>query len=184
MMGTEMHGTNGLPPATNIYLMNIYIMPILLYGLEILLPSEKELEAATKFHESSIRQLLSLPTTCVKPAIYILFGAILLVGQIHYRALTFFGNIIRNEHTLEYKLAYRQLLMGNKKNLSWFGQIRKILAQYDLPTPAILLLDPPGKKEWARTVQEATRSFQTLDYQSKTGLVSSLTQQMPRKQVR
>jgi endonuclease/exonuclease/phosphatase family metal-dependent hydrolase len=174
MMGTGMHGTNGLPPATNVYLMNIYIMPILLYGLEILLPSEKEMDTATKFHESSLRQLLSLPSTCAKPAIYILSGHIPLAGQIHHRALTFFGNIIRNENTLEYKLAYRQLLMGHQNNLGWFGKIGKILAQYDLPAPSTLLLDPPGKKEWARTVQKATRTFWKQDICTKARLYSSL----------
>jgi hypothetical protein len=89
--------------------------------------------------------------------------------------MLFFGNIIRNEHTLKCKLAYRQLLMENQNNLSWFWQIRKILAQYDLPTPVILLLDPPGKKEWARTVQEATRSFWKQDIYTKARLYPSLT---------
>jgi hypothetical protein len=37
-MGTGLHGENGLDPETSISLLKTYILPILTYGLEILLP--------------------------------------------------------------------------------------------------------------------------------------------------
>ena len=143
LMGTGMHGTNGLTPAAIcIHMLQIYVMPILLYGLEILLPSERELQEAIKLHENTLRQLLSLPTSSAKPAMYILSGQIPLTGQIHRKALTFFGSILRNEQSIEQELAERQIVMKSSKANSWFSEVKKILIRYNLPTALTLLQNP------------------------------------------
>ena len=37
-MSSGMHGHNGLDPETNLHLMKTYEFPVLLYGLELVLP--------------------------------------------------------------------------------------------------------------------------------------------------
>ena len=127
-------------------------MPILTYGLEVLLPSEKELKDATSFHENTLRYLMSLTTNCARPAIYILSGQTPLIGQVHRKALTLFGSIITQPESIEAKIAKRQLLMKNGKDKSWFLRIKKILVQYDLPDPLQLADNPPKKVDWAKMV--------------------------------
>ena len=41
LMGTGLHGENGLDPETSISLLKTYILPILTYGLEIVIPKRK-----------------------------------------------------------------------------------------------------------------------------------------------
>ncbi|VDI78956.1 Hypothetical predicted protein [Mytilus galloprovincialis] len=47
LMGTGLHGKNGLDPGTAITILYTYVMPILTYGLEILLPSGRILDYYT-----------------------------------------------------------------------------------------------------------------------------------------
>ena len=39
LMGVGLHGENGIDPETTISLLRTYVLPILYYGLEILLPT-------------------------------------------------------------------------------------------------------------------------------------------------
>ncbi|VDI75232.1 Hypothetical predicted protein [Mytilus galloprovincialis] len=60
LMGTGLHGKNGLDPGTAITILYTYVMPILTYGLEILLPSGRILDSIHQFHKKMIKQILSL----------------------------------------------------------------------------------------------------------------------------
>ena len=44
LMGVGLHGENGIDPETTISLLRTYVLPILYYGLEILLPIGKILD--------------------------------------------------------------------------------------------------------------------------------------------
>jgi hypothetical protein len=44
LMGTGLHGENGLDPETSISLLKTNILPILTYGLEIVIPKGKILD--------------------------------------------------------------------------------------------------------------------------------------------
>ena len=169
-----MHGKNGLPPTLNVHLLVTYVMPVLTYGLEVLLPSERELKVATQFHENTLRQLLSLPTRCAKPAMYVLSGQIPLVGQVHKKALTFLGNVLRQPDTIEAKIAARQFFMKTSKDKSWFVKLRGILVQYNLPHPLELLQSLPGKKEWARLTTDQVNSYWRKEILSQAAFLPSL----------
>jgi hypothetical protein len=52
------------------------VIPILTYGLEILLPSRTELQTLETFYRKILKQILSIPTNTADPAVYILAGAI------------------------------------------------------------------------------------------------------------
>ena len=38
LMSSDMHRHNGLDPETNLHLVKTYVLPVLLYGLELVLP--------------------------------------------------------------------------------------------------------------------------------------------------
>ena len=48
-MGAGLHGKNGLNPTTCLHLLQVYVILILTYGLEILLPSRTELQTLEIF---------------------------------------------------------------------------------------------------------------------------------------
>ena len=64
------HGKNGLDIQSLIQILNIYVMPVLLYGLELLTPTGKNLEIMDIFHKKCLKQLLSLPMNVATPVIY------------------------------------------------------------------------------------------------------------------
>ena len=93
LFGCGFHGHNGLHPESILHIYKTYITPVLLYGMELLLPSSKHLEQLELFQKRILKQILSLPMSCSDPAIYILTGIIPIEAQIHIKALTFFNNV-------------------------------------------------------------------------------------------
>jgi hypothetical protein len=51
LMGTGLHGENGLDPETSISLLKTYILPILTYGLEIVIPKGKILDDIQNYYK-------------------------------------------------------------------------------------------------------------------------------------
>lgn len=133
LMGTGFHGRNGLDPETIINLLKIYVIPILNYGMEILIPLGKQLETLHLYFKKLVKQLLSLPRNVADPAIYILSGLMPIEAQIHVKALTLFGNISRAPKTsTEWRIAERQLQVKSSNSHSWFIDIKKICLKYGI----------------------------------------------------
>jgi hypothetical protein len=159
LLGTGMHGNNGLSAAASIHLFHTYVLPVLTYGLEILLPRKRDLRDAVTFFENTLRQLLSLPSNVAKSALYVLSGAIPLDAQIHRKAFGVLGSIARNKSSLEREIAQRQLLIQPYNGNSWFSQIHVLLIQYDLPTAASVIDSSPGKLQWNTAVKDKINKY-------------------------
>ncbi|VDI19068.1 Hypothetical predicted protein [Mytilus galloprovincialis] len=102
LMGTGLHGKNGLDPETALTVLYTYVMPILTYGLDILLPSGRILDSIHQFHKKMIKQILSLAKNTADPGVYILSGSLPIEAELHLKALTLFGNITRaDKSTIE-----------------------------------------------------------------------------------
>ena len=133
LMSAGLHGENGLDPETSIHLFQVYVLPVLLYGLEVQLPDEKVLHPLDIMVKKTLKQILSLPITVADPVPYILSGLIPVEGLLHIRAISLFGNIWRlSDDTIEKRLAIRQLSVKDYNSHSWFIKIRRLLFQYDL----------------------------------------------------
>ena len=62
----------GMDPETSIQLYQTYVMPVLLYGLEVVLPKQKSLETLERIHKKFMKHILTLPVNTADTAIYIL----------------------------------------------------------------------------------------------------------------
>ena len=118
-MSAGFHGDDGLDPDTSIHLLQTYVLPVLVYGLEVLLPRKVLLEKLYRIHKKFLKMILSLPETVADPAVYVLLGTAPIESVIHKRALTFYGNICRlSEDTVEEQLcqetAFCQGLQGKQ----------------------------------------------------------------------
>ena len=51
-MGAGLHGNDGLDPDTSIHILQIYILPLLVYGLEVLLPRKTLMEKVEILQET------------------------------------------------------------------------------------------------------------------------------------
>ena len=74
LVGCGFHGHNGLDPESLLHIYKTYITPVLLYGMELLLPSSQPLKQLELFQKRILKQILSLPMSCPDPAVYILTG--------------------------------------------------------------------------------------------------------------
>ncbi len=159
LMGAGMHGKNGLPHQTSTHLYQIYILPILVYGLSIFSLEDNHLTTIERFQKSIIKQILSLADNTADPAVYILSGTAPLEFEIHRQALSLFGSICRHPDSAEYELARRQLLVEPYDSEDWFCYIRRLCSKYDLPPPATLLDNPPTKSAWKATYDRHLKDY-------------------------
>jgi hypothetical protein len=79
-------------PDTIVHLLQVYAIPILTYGLEILHPSRTELQTLEICYRKILKQKLSIPTNTADPAVYILAGAIPIESRIHKLTLGMYVN--------------------------------------------------------------------------------------------
>ena len=144
-MSSGLHGQNGLDPDTSVQLLTMYVLPILVYGLEVVLPGRKYLDMLERFFKKVLKQVLSLPTKVADCAVYVVSGMVPTEATIHKRALTLYGNISRLPDTctaIEKQLVERQLCLEANTSHSWFIAIKRLHLQYGLPDLYELLADP------------------------------------------
>ena len=115
-MPSGCHGDNWQVPETTIHLLQTFILPILVYGMELVLPRGKHLYSLERFYKKYLKLLLSVPVTTAAPGI--LSATVPTVATIHKRALVLLGNINGLAH--ESVEAYRQLSIKGHKSNSWF----------------------------------------------------------------
>ena len=94
LMGTGLHGENGLDPETSISLLQTYVLPVLFYGLEVVIPTGKSLNELETQYKKLLKQILSIPTTTADPAVYIYTPGIYADGYIVF-AFPFVRSYVR-----------------------------------------------------------------------------------------
>jgi len=87
LMGTGLHGENGLDPETAMSMIRTFILPILTYGLEIVLPKGKNLDNINRQYKKWIKQILSLYINVADPAVFILVGTLPIEAEMHIKAI-------------------------------------------------------------------------------------------------
>ena len=57
LMGTGLHGENGVDLETAMSLLNTYVLPVLLYGLEVIIPSGKAFTMLETQYKRLLKQI-------------------------------------------------------------------------------------------------------------------------------
>ena len=156
MLKPGMHGSNGLDPSASFKLIQTYVLPVLLYGLEAVILSSSEVELLENFYRGLLRRIQSLPESCGKEAIYLLLGAVPVQTLIHQRVLCLLGSISRMgpDESL-HRLATRQL--GLSVRPSWFAYVTDICNEYNIDANTILNMKAK-KDELKRYIKAITVS--------------------------
>ena len=160
LMNTGLHGTNGMNPLAAIKMYEAYVIPNLLYGVEILPLNATQTALLSKFHIANLRRLQSLPTRTAIGIVYLLVGAMPIEAEIHRRQLSFLHILACNNATIQ-TLVERQLVMKIDNIQSFFCQISKILDLYNLPCIQELIANPPTKLSWKIKCKKAVQNVWT-----------------------
>jgi hypothetical protein len=175
LMRSGLHGENGLDPVTSISILRTYVIPIMFYGLETLLPSGKSFETLEKQYNKMIKQILSLPINTAEPTIYIISGLLPAEAEVHKRAITLFGCICRSGKTsTEWKIAERQLSIKNSKSKSWFIDIKRLFIKYGIGDPYEFLDTILSKHQWKSLIKSKIHSYWISTISEVCNLYSSL----------
>jgi hypothetical protein len=138
LMGAGLHGLNGVNPKVAIHHIQIYVMPRLLYGLEITTLRHNEIQKLEIYLKKLLlKQVQNLPERTANEATYLMMGRIPVVGESHKRILKTFGNIIRKDNSIEKDIALRQLALKGQNSDSWFSKLDEISEKYSLNSPMI-----------------------------------------------
>ncbi|VDI37464.1 Hypothetical predicted protein [Mytilus galloprovincialis] len=149
-MGAGLYGLNGVNPKVSLHLIRCYVIPRLLYGLEVILLSKTDISNLTTYFVKLLKRIQHLPDRTANAAVLLLIGQIPIEAEIHKRILGNFRNIIDNDNSVERDLAFRQLAMKSDSSNSWFRKVVIITELYDLPSPHDLLVSPPSKSKWKK----------------------------------
>ena len=88
----------------------------MLYGLEALLLTKKDIDCLERFQRRCLRQIQGLPDKASNTICLALFGVLPLEVVLHKNALTTFINIRRQKGSIENDIALRQLVMKDEND--------------------------------------------------------------------
>ena len=88
LLGTGVHGSNGLNSGCSYKIYQWYVLPRLLFGLEVLPLTKTQISILSKFHISNLRRFQTLPIRTATCAVYLLIGALPLETELHKRHLS------------------------------------------------------------------------------------------------
>ena len=161
LMNTGVHGTNGLNPQTSYRIYQSYVMPRLLYGLEILPLNQKQQDILSRSHTKTFRNFQALPTRTATSTVFLLLGALPIDAEIHRRQLSFVHSILACDNSTIQGLTDRQLIMNLNNPHSLFCKVAGTLTLYELPTIGQLKQHLPSKLNWKLTVKKVIQLYWT-----------------------
>ena len=134
---------------------NIYVVPRLIYGLEVHNLRKKDILQLEAFQRRCLKQLQSMPSRTDTVSLALL-GMLPINVCIEKNILSLFGRIARDQSCIENDLAKRQLAVRDPSDKSWFSSVRNILNTYWLPTAYEILEHPPphpSSEQWKKQVK-------------------------------
>ena len=161
LMGSGMHGTNGIDAVTSYNIYSTYVLPRLLYGLEVLPLKKKHITSLENFHRKSLRSFQSLPQRTAISAIYLILGALPVEAELHKRRLSLLYSLLSCENTRITEIINRQIAVNYDNENSYFCTIREILCQYNLPLISQLQNNLPSKYKWKLLINKSIKEYWT-----------------------
>ncbi|XP_071161016.1 uncharacterized protein [Mytilus edulis] len=161
LISTGLHGSNGINPIVAYKIYQSYILPKLLFGLEVLPLNKSQIDILRKFHISNLRRFQSLPTRTATEIVYLLLGALPVEAELHKRHLSLLYNIISCNNSTLKNLMMRQLAVNGENQESFFGRIQDILEQYKLPKIYTLMAEQPSKLAFKHQCKSAIQKTWT-----------------------
>ena len=164
LMGAGLHAGNGVTKPLCAYMWSTYVVPRLVYGLEVQNLSRTDIESLERFQRKCLRQIQGLPDKTPNCVTLSLMGVPPVETIIHKNILNLFVNSARSQNSVEYDIIERQLVMKSSDESSWCNEVKRILNVYGLPSAYKLFLNPPPKDTWKSMLNSKINSYLTPVY--------------------
>ena len=159
LMGAGLHGSNGISPVVAWSMYSTYVLPRLLYNLEVLILTPSQTAVLERFHRATLRSIQGLPERTSSAATYLLLGALPVTAILHARILQLVGKISMARDTFLHYIAAQQLAVKDTSSMSWFIMTLKLAAKYSLPLPHELLTSYISLGRWHTMVNMAIKDY-------------------------
>ncbi|KAK3105231.1 hypothetical protein FSP39_020278 [Pinctada imbricata] len=178
LLGSGLHGKNGISPAITIGMWNTFVIPRMLHGIEFLNVRRKDLDQLEMYQRKILKQLQTLPERTASAAVLALVGAKPIEAHIDTKKIISFLNITKDPTSIEHNLATRQLIVKSHDSSSWFINVKALLSKYDLPDPLYPLRhvrDEKGLNYWKKQAKIQINDFWHLQRRIEFGQRATLS---------
>ena len=155
LINTGLHGTNGLNPKTSYVIYRTYVIPRLLYGLEITSLNKTQIKELERYHLNTLRQIQSLPKRTATASVFMLLGALPIEAELHKRLLGLLYAVLTSENRCLQDVVQRQLACSFDNTHSFFYIVSQVLDRYHLPTISQILTSSISKLKWKHTYKKS-----------------------------
>ena len=159
LMGTGMHGKNGISPLISASLWDTFIIPRMLHGIEFLTIRKGDIEKLEGHQRKTLKLIQGLPENTATSATYLLLGKLPIEGLIDLRFMSAFIGIVCNPDSIEYQIAKRQLLMKEETSSSWFIKVNEIRQKYGIRTALDVISCTDTKTRLKTEFKQAATDF-------------------------
>ena len=161
-------------PAVSIQILKIYGTPVLLSGMASLVLLGKEIATIETQYKRSLQNILKLPASSPSSLVHFVAGTLPVTALLHLRILTLFGMICRLPGDPLNLHAQQVFLTRSLAPKSWFSQVWRILLQYHLPNPLLLLNSPLSKEAFKKQVKTKVIDYWEKKLRDEAYLLPSL----------
>ena len=159
LIGTGMHGANGLNPQSAYKIYRSYVLPRVMYGLASSVLSSSDTQLLEKAHRRILRELQSLPERTVTSCIYLLIGALPFEALYHLTQLSLLTSVLHSSNSTISNLCLRQSAMKTPKSTSWFTHTSKLLIKYRLPSIHDLMNRTPTREHLKQLFKQKVTEY-------------------------
>ena len=161
LMKSGFHGSNGLNPKVSYRLYQTYVMPRMLYGLEILDLRKKDIKQLSDFHIDLLRRIQALPTRAALSAVYLLVGTLPMEAELHKKQLSLLFSVVSSNNATLQQLVQRAIGLHGMSYDGYFKRVSDTLDMYNLPNIRQLIDGTPSKLDWKRQTKQALSTYWT-----------------------
>ena len=140
-------------PQTARSLLQAYVIPRLLYGLEAMVLSQKQIDSLERFFRSTLKQIQSLPDNVANPAPYILMGICPLEATYDKNITSLMAAALSDPCVKQ--LAENRFATKASRPSSWFIHVQKRLARYSPLLPGECLIQGLNPRKWATSMKRS-----------------------------
>ena len=112
-----------------------YVIPRLLFGLEVLPINQTQLNLLSKFHVNTLKRFQALPTRTTTCAVHLLLGALPIEAELHKRQLSLLYNILVSSNETITELSERQIAVNLDNPLNYFSRVQSVLGLVPVAYP-------------------------------------------------
>ena len=127
---TGVHGTNGLNRRISYRIYQVYVIPRLLYSLDVMSLSDTDIAQLQRFHISTLKKLQSPPERTASSVVQLLLGALPIQAELHKRQLSLLHSVVCSGNQ-RIKLVAVLVDSHNLKALVPMGMDKDVLLQLE-----------------------------------------------------